>query len=704
MAKRLFKPGSLLLHPQEPLLVVNYAVLQEGNDAPGPPKQKQLRIDLARLGSYDDCVRLAAELVAQSKVVVKLQQSEVEQLLHQLYQRHAAAAADDAALWAGHARHPLSDDQGSEPARMDELDSYLEMLYDDALKVQGTAKLLALTRDVGNLEALLLQDPTVPSALARVLGEHVTQPRDPALLFNLLRLFLVVSHFYEMQEGVLAKHRAGSLTMRTLERELPAEGGVVMQPRLLVVGVWLLLNLATGNALVEEKIVKRQLIPRYLLPLAAAAHKTGSTDLLLLVLTFLKRLSVYEENVQDMATGHLVPLLVTLLPGSHDRVTERTLGVLYNLAFDPGLRREMRQEGLLPKLTALVTAKPALRTRLLKVLYLLLQDHGDPNDHATVIITLKELIFYCPRPTLAEEVAAVAIKATWVPDNVAQLCEKAGLRRLMDRVIKHRDPWVLKVVRNVSQWSLTTQAALADPENEYHLRNLWPSHIKPLLALLAGPPSSPPAVVVEVLGILANLTPFDLPVGLNWHDFVVPLQPPQPLWPYAKAQLLALATGTTHDEEAEDDDDDVLLQLLLLCQALALDPVHADDMTHDALFLTAVHNIWRRHAQQQQQHANDDPELVLQALVLVHRLLRRSSATTKTTWYSHKHRQDVVDMLRHRNPQVRRLADQCVALFLEEAEDWASPDARQLRHVRFEAHNAQWCALMAIDEEGGVGL
>jgi len=805
---RKIKPGELVLHPHEPVLVINYAIVGPGTAAAtAEQQQKMVRLDPRRLASYDDCVCVAGQLVAQSKYLLLSQQSEVEQLLHQLYQRHHEGLASAADAWGGAADQTNSSSTHTPHATMVDLDSYLEMLYDDSHKVEGTARILELTRDVKNLEALLLDDPTVPSALARVLGDHDSRHRDVSLLYNILRIFLVASHFHEMQEAIVMEHRVGSLTMRALEGELPevtqgelatggdgrngqrllTEGGRNVsssRSRLLFAGLWLLLNLATGNALVEEKMIKKQLIPRYLLPLLADNENTATdTDLCLLVLTFIKRLSVYEENVQQMAEGQLVPTLLKLVhvevsmlrssssssnarikhSPNDERVTEAALGVLYNLAFDPSLRLTMVIHGLLPTLVALLRGKPAWRAQCLKLLYILSYDDetkrllgggssgssGDDNGEATsslsVMPLLKELIFHLPLPSLTEELAALAVNLTLEASNVEQLCAKAGLRRLMDRVIRYRDPLVLKIVRNVSQWSLATQAALVDPENEYQLRNLWPSHIKPLLALLAGsslPSSSllsvmsgsselsssplrpPPAVVLEALGTLANLTPLDLPVGMQWHDFVVPplshpaqtqpeeqqQQPPQTVWVYCRGQLLTLVSrmcarrvdgkeGNKGVKEENCSVVDMLLQILLLLQTLALDPAHLNDMTSDRIFLEAVHSVWRVHAQV-------EPELGLQALVLVHRLLFLSSPS-RISWCGPYYRQGIVRALWHANAEIRRVADRCVECFVEDGRckdegRGETLEELQLQQTRFEAHNAEWCARMRIG--GGVGV
>jgi hypothetical protein len=475
--------------------------------------------------------------------------------------------------------------------------------------------------------------------------------------------------------------------------------------------------------------------------------------------------------------GHLVVgRLIQCIPCSHTRVTETALGLIYNLAFDQALRREMIKQGLLPKLVALVKTKQQQptgtthRSLVVKILYQLSYDDtakqvfgGGGSDRSSsssssAIPLLKDLMFHFPRPTLTTELAALAVNMTWEGQNVEQFCEKAGLRRLVDRVIKHQDSLVFKIIRNVSQWSLATQTAhlltAADPEQDYPLRNLWPSHIKPLLALLsssAALSSSSSAssssssatdsavVTLEVMGTLANLTPLDLPVGLNWHDFEMPFAGAgtdavvaTSLLDFCKSQLLLVSSLSSVPPEAEKEEIeeggihhtptqacipaavDLLLQTLLLLQALALDPVLAIQMKEDELLLAQVHDSWC-------QHIEDEPEIVLQGLALFHRLLllsnnsrmpgsgddgghdgcfittRIASSSSSSLWGPGQERLgDVINALRHGNAQVRRVAAQCIEVLMEaerDEEGKLSDQGQRLRQARFEAHTQEdmWC-------------
>jgi len=115
------------------------------------------------------------------------------------------------------------------PARMEDLDEYLELLYqvpnsgtgnakaEEGMReqIRGTAMLLQLCRDdVMNLEQLI-QNSTVMGALTRVLQEEYKKSIE--LTFNILRIFLSFSNFVEMHD-LMSSYRIGLLTMKVSEK------------------------------------------------------------------------------------------------------------------------------------------------------------------------------------------------------------------------------------------------------------------------------------------------------------------------------------------------------------------------------------------------------------------------------------------------------------------------------------------------------
>ena len=74
---------------------------------------------------------------------------------------------------------------------MDDLDSYLEMLYeeDDKSKGRATTCVLELARNTCNLETMI-QNDALMGALSRTLGEEYRRPEAEMAVHNIMRTFL----------------------------------------------------------------------------------------------------------------------------------------------------------------------------------------------------------------------------------------------------------------------------------------------------------------------------------------------------------------------------------------------------------------------------------------------------------------------------------------------------------------------------------
>ena len=75
----------------------------------------------------------------------------------------------------------------------------------------------------------------------------------------------------------------------------------------------------------------------------------SNIELLILCTAFLKKLSIFQENKDQMAACGLVPRLVRLMAADNEVLLLATLRLLHNLSFDSGLQDEMVKQGLLPK-------------------------------------------------------------------------------------------------------------------------------------------------------------------------------------------------------------------------------------------------------------------------------------------------------------------------------------------------------------------
>lgn len=102
------------------------------------------------------------------------------------------------------------------PVSLDNLDTYLEDLYEDIpQKLVSTSAILELARTPSNIP-LLLSHSSLLSALARVLREDGRKSIDLSL--SLMSIFYVFS-FFSSNHSLLTVNKIGDLSLRILETE-----------------------------------------------------------------------------------------------------------------------------------------------------------------------------------------------------------------------------------------------------------------------------------------------------------------------------------------------------------------------------------------------------------------------------------------------------------------------------------------------------
>lgn len=121
------------------------------------------------------------------------------------------------------------------------------------------------------------------------------------------------------------------------------------QEQFLRVAFYLLLNLAE-NIQVEEKMAKKNV-----LGLLMKALERDNDELQVLVVTFLKKLSIVQENKDEMKQMGIVEKVARLLQSSNADLVYITLKLLFNLSFDEEIRLKILKVGLLPKFVSLLS-------------------------------------------------------------------------------------------------------------------------------------------------------------------------------------------------------------------------------------------------------------------------------------------------------------------------------------------------------------
>ncbi|KAE9359169.1 Kinesin-associated protein 3 [Phytophthora fragariae] len=609
-------------------------------------------------------------------------------------------------------------------AKADELDAYMEKLYDDDVesKLDGAKMILQLAEFAGNIEALV-QNESLMSLLSRVLNDDYKKSYDFSL--TMMRIFWCFSNFLQLHP-TLGNYRIGAITLKIVEFELKrhqlrleeeklleaaANGAptgdaqstedvltkldrekkrntkrMKKQDQLLYVCFSVLLNLAE-DIHTERKMVKRKIV-QFLTKLLDRV----APDLVILTIIFLKKLSIFEENKDAMVELTVVEKLVRYLNCNHDKTIQTALKLLFNLSFDPGLREVLVRNSLIPKLVELLK-KPPFRALSLRILYHLSIDDRCKSmfTYTEAIPIVLQLVINFPQNIVAKELAALAVNLSHNARNAELMCQNRGLEALATRVFRTRDPLLMKVIRNISLWSYTLQEDLVS-EKAYKYRGMWSPFVLPFIELCLNTDNHD--FSIEVLATLANMTPSDLPSKTSWDRLVTD----HSLIPFLNKLLVP---GFSQD--------DMILEVVLFVSALALEPKCAPLLSSSRLVRT-FHSLF-----QEKQHDN---ELTLQLLYAFYRMLRHPE-TFEEILFGVGFVLDLLLVADAPNIEVRRMCDVLMDLILDhDLNDGGTIGdfGHLIRQRRFEIHNAEYLEMIhaetqsaayrkhhGMDEDGGKG-
>jgi len=436
------------------------------------------------------------------------------------------------------------------------------------------------------------------------------------------------------------------------------------QDKVFFVGFYILLNLAEDVS-VEKKMIKKDLIQSL-----DGVLNRSSIDLLSLCLNFLKKLSIFEENKDTLRSINIVAKLSKFFPCDHQPLTVDALKCLFNLSFDTGIREQIVQQGLVPRLVQLLKVPP-LRARTLKVLY-----HLSVDDRCKSMFTYTEgipimmgMIINFPQETLPRELAGLAVNLSFNPRNCELIIANKGLNLLVDRLASNatKDQLLLKIIRNISSWTFGMQQELENPELLYKYRGLWSPHLRTFIEMTKDLDSHD--LLVEVIGLLANLTPLDLPASLTWYKIL------------KEQNVLHLISKLLVPGMCQPD---LLLEVVLLVSTAAIDTQVCELLTTSNI-IGLLYQLW-------QEKSASEPELTLQLIICFHRFFL-CETSREEAMYSTRIVSDIIECLTHKNTAVRKAADSILEFVLEQDRQENGELGRlgaQIKKKRFESYNSQY--------------
>lgn len=583
------------------------------------------------------------------------------------------------------------------------IDEYADQLYEENMnvKVRGAKCILRVCSEAQNLE-YLAEHETLLGVLSRELRE--SSKKSAELSIAIVCTFLCFSHFSQFHP-LLMQHQCGDVTMRVVEYEstrhqirkeemekrisqlvdATAEerkqlakdekkyrNQLNRQNKLLLVCQMMLLNLA------EELVIEKKLINRKMPILLGQMLDRTHEDVLLVSLQFLKKLSVFEENKDSISLPSTLALCVNHAAHSNVRVALLALRLLYNFSFDEEVRSSLVESGIV-KLLVDHLRNPPFRHIVLRLLYQFSMDDRCRSTMALYhegMVMLLQLVVHFPEPRVGKDlVALVANLATNA--LAADVIVQSGLfPQVLLRVMKTRDPLLCKVVRHVSLHPEVLEPMYELLQSEGARMSRWMGEF----VNIANRCLENPDFLVEVLGVLANLTLPQVP----WGEL-------------CECGLIELLHRTLAGGNLTEDD--IVLECVLIVGNLALCKEACHHVTASRL---------PKMLQDLLVEKRDDEEIILQLLyafecLLVHDEVR--DLILQETEVA----PCVMRFARARNPKILEqagktlqvISEYCVELSANS--DGASQLAwvEQIKVFRFEQHNSEWSRFVERETSGG---
>ncbi|XP_076255126.1 kinesin associated protein 3 isoform X3 [Rhynchophorus ferrugineus] len=413
------------------------------------------------------------------------------------------------------------------------------------------------------------------------------------------------------------------------------------QEHLLRVAYYLLLNIAEDES-VEEKMSKRNIVG-----LLIKALDRDNDDLLILVTTFLKKLSIMQCNKDVMATYNIIDKLPKMLDSKSADLVHLTLKLFFNLSFDNKFRSVMVKAGLIPKIVTLM-GDDRHQEVVLKLLYHLSYDEDSKIYFIDCIGFIVDMLLLGGNNEGDKIMIALCINLAAHTEISQQMVRSMRLQSLITRAFFSEDSMLMKLLHNISN-----NPSLSASFIEF-VGDISKAIVK----------SNDMDFVRECIGILSNL---HLP-ELDWAEIF---------------KHFGMSVWIKNIITINNTDPELVLQVIILLGTAASDEKCAKLLCDDDI-ITKLIDLLKTH--------QEDDEIVLQIIYTFY----------VTLWYKDNiqyliEKTDVpaylIDLLQDNNKNIRKICNMCLNIISEYDNSWAD----RIRIEKFRHHNAQW--LQMVDSQ-----
>ncbi|XP_055911716.1 kinesin-associated protein 3 isoform X1 [Eupeodes corollae] len=417
------------------------------------------------------------------------------------------------------------------------------------------------------------------------------------------------------------------------------------QEQLLRVAFYLLLNMAE-NVKLEEKMRRKNIVK-----LLYKALDRQNIDLLMLVTTFLKKLSIVADNKDDMNELNIVAKLPRLIQSRNADLVQVTLKLVFNLSFDGSLRRKMVQGAFLPMLVMFLNDEKHHGIAVKILFHMSLDDKVKSMfTHTECVQMATDAIILNLNTKVDLDLVALCINLSLNKRNAQIMVDGNRLHNLMDRAFKYQDALLMKLIRNLSQHE--------------NLQHMFIDYVGDLARIITM--CDDENFIVECVGILGNLSLADLDYSQILQNFE--------LIPWIRNILVP-----------GEKLDDIVLDTIVYLGTCARDESCALLFCKAKVVLSLIELLKAK---------QEDDEIVLQIIFVFQRILRHES----TREYMIKETESpayLIDLMHDKNSEIRKVCDYCLDIIAISDSEWAS----RIKLEKFRNHNSQWLSMVEQQQD-----
>lgn len=373
----------------------------------------------------------------------------------------------------------------------------------------------------------------------------------------------------------------------------------------------------------------------------------NNEELLILCVSFLKRLSIFAENKDEMCQLGILTNLSPLFPSKNNVFNQIVIRLLLNLSFDSSLQLEMIKQGYISKFYQLVNNSDFQTTLLCILLHISMHQESLIEFCNQQWITFLRRCLVNTEKHVLPEVVGLIVNLIHNPKFPQEFIDTEILRLLINRSLKNEDSLQLKIVRTLSQQECFDKMLLLD-------------HVATLAGYITDCKNED--MLVEAVAILSSI----IILKFDYHKLLTDFN----FTPFLLEKLA----------DTRDIEDDLLLEVIILIGTICRDEPSAVLLMDAGLLPVALSLLKEK---------QEDDEIVLQIVYTFYLLLFHPKSRNRVISDSQVPAY-LAELMHDKNKNITQYCDHALDIVMEQDAGWA----RRVMQEKFKWHNLQWLEII----------